>query len=174
MAKPNPSGASIRVKCRCGKVLAAPFKAAGKQVQCPACKQPLKVPASASHPDSQPDKKSPPAAEAPKASASEKVKVKCQCGKVLAVDPKLAGKAVKCPQCQAAIRVPASAPSSAKSTQPAASSSSIEDLLDEAGVTKSKTGKRCPECRADIAPDAVLCVQCGYHLEMGKKLRSPR
>lgn len=35
----------IRVKCRCGKVLAAKDEMAGKAIRCPACKTPIKVPA---------------------------------------------------------------------------------------------------------------------------------
>jgi hypothetical protein len=30
--------------------------------------------------------------------------------------------------------------------------------------------RRCPECRQELAPDAVLCVACGLDLKAGKKL----
>ena len=32
---------------------------------------------------------------------------------------------------------------------------------------------RCPSCYAELSPNAVLCIQCGYHLEKGVYL-TPR
>jgi hypothetical protein len=34
--------------------------------------------------------------------------------------------------------------------------------------------RRCPECQAVLAPDVVLCVNCGLNLRTGKKLEGPK
>jgi len=31
-------------------------------------------------------------------------------------------------------------------------------------------GNACPSCGADLAADAVLCINCGYDTRIGKKL----
>ncbi|QEG22746.1 hypothetical protein MFFC18_26290 [Mariniblastus fucicola] len=62
----------------------------------------------------------------------------------------------------------------------AASSSSkpvdpMEDLLREANVGPvSSGGPICPDCGTEITPGAVLCVECGFNLETGKRLRTAR
>ncbi|MCA9280317.1 MAG: hypothetical protein H6815_10485 [Phycisphaeraceae bacterium] len=32
----------------------------------------------------------------------------------------------------------------------------------------------CPECASMLAPDAILCTNCGYSVTSGKKLRAPK
>jgi hypothetical protein len=34
--------------------------------------------------------------------------------------------------------------------------------------------RRCPSCRAVLAPEAVLCVACGFDLRTGQKLKGPK
>jgi hypothetical protein len=34
--------------------------------------------------------------------------------------------------------------------------------------------ERCPECGAELAPGAVLCVSCGFDLKEGRKLETVR
>jgi hypothetical protein len=36
----------------------------------------------------------------------------------------------------------------------------------------SQQALRCPACQAALAPGAVLCVTCGYHLAQGKRLQT--
>lgn len=107
------------------------------------------------------------------------IKTQCACGAAFAAPDQLAGRQVKCPKCGAATRVPAAgAPASttpqgnpprpgrsAASTDP-----SVASLLDEVDLGGSKTGRRCPECRTDVLPDAILCIHCGMNLETGKRL----
>jgi hypothetical protein len=48
----------------------------------------------------------------------------------------------------------------------------LSDLLDEVGVKQKATGENaCPSCGAFLAPEAVLCVECGYNRKSGKKLQ---
>lgn len=34
--------------------------------------------------------------------------------------------------------------------------------------------RRCPGCGKSLANDAVLCIECGYHLEKGSQLKTMR
>ncbi len=96
--------------------------------------------------------------------------MRCPCGKKLQVPQQYAGKRVKCPGCGKALQIP----SGRSEKAPAAVDPVLEELFDEVELTPSKTGHRCPMCREDLAPDDILCVHCGYHLEWGKKLRTRR
>jgi hypothetical protein len=47
----------------------------------------------------------------------------------------------------------------------------LSDLLDEVGVKQKATGENaCPSCGALLAPESVLCVECGYNRKTGKKM----
>lgn len=72
------------------------------------------------------------------------------CGQTLEAPPEMAGDLVACPSCATEIRVPAG-------------ETTGEPNADGGGGT-------CPECGAGLEADAVLCVQCGYHLKLGKKI----
>jgi uncharacterized Zn finger protein (UPF0148 family) len=115
------------------------------------------------------------------------IAVTCQCGKTLSVRDELAGKAVKCPSCQQVIRVagspkaPGTAPAKATANAPArpaspagvarpAAPTDMDNFFEEAGFAV-KTGQFCPECLKPLAPGAVLCTNCGYHLESGSRLQ---
>ncbi|MFO0914111.1 MAG: hypothetical protein U0795_14220 [Pirellulales bacterium] len=119
--------------------------------------------------------------------SSAEIVVKCACGKSLKVPAKFAGKAVKCPACQQPLTIPAAGGSGGAATRPAAvpagagelearsgPNPALVALLDEAGITASRTGQRCPSCKQDIATDAVICVHCGFNLETGKQLRGAK
>lgn len=73
------------------------------------------------------------------------------CGQTLEAPAEMAGDLVACPSCSAEIRVPAG-------------SETAQQPTTDAG------GDTCPECGAGLDADAVLCVQCGYHLTLGKKI----
>ena len=117
------------------------------------------------------------------------LKVTCGCGQRLGVKETLAGKTVKCPKCGNPLVLPGAdatttgagadgaAPPPAKSA--AAKSASVEtnslaQLLDEAGLTASRTGRRCPQCFSDMVPEAIICIECGFNTETGQRLRVKR
>jgi hypothetical protein len=144
----------ITTRCSCGARFAAPDKLAGRRVKCPKCSQPVLVEST--------DR--PTAASAP-------VAVKCQCGKVLKVPGKLVGKSIKCPTCGEAVRVPLPAKVSTATVGDLPPHDGVAALLDDADLNLSKTGRRCPECRRDLQPDDIICIQCGYNTETGKKVK---
>ena len=109
------------------------------------------------------------------------IRLKCQCGKALAVKDEMAGKAVKCPGCGEVIRVPsadksqtaltsapnpAAAPAQLPST---ATAGSLQDLFDEEGF-QQQVAAICPACKAEMTAGAVLCTKCGYNIETGEQM----
>jgi len=88
------------------------------------------------------------------------IKVACQCGASFAAKDELAGKAVRCPKCKQPLKipVPAAAP---------ALVSAMDDLFDEVGIA-AKKGPACPKCHAELRPNAILCVACGFEFQTGE------
>lgn len=166
-SKPASTGSAIPVKCKCGKSFAAPAKLAGKTVKCPGCQNPLKVPKGAGQ---------------GAAKSDSGLTAKCEgCGKSFKAPAKLAGKKVGCPGCKQPVQIPGrglAAPKSAAVAPATSSDGGIDDaagvgsLLDEIGFQQAAAANRCPDCKEDLEPEAVLCVSCGYHLETGKKLET--
>ena len=154
---------SIVVSCACGKKFSARSELAGRTVKCLSCGKALTVP------NGQPNGKS----------LADKIVATCKCGKSFGADPNLAGRRVRCPKCAEVMTVPeAPRPAAQVSnvSEPAAASTQYDnrgllELLDELGLEASRTGHRCDSCKADMALDAVLCLKCGYHAEMGKHLK---
>ena len=102
------------------------------------------------------------------------IQIKCKCGKTLGIPDGMQGKAVKCPGCQQALRVPGggAAAKPAASPRPAAAvDDSMSDLFDEEGFSATVEAV-CPACRAEMPGNAVLCTKCGYHKEAGATLES--
>ena len=99
------------------------------------------------------------------------IKVECQCGQKFAAKDSMAGKRVKCPKCNQALVIPSGAqPEPRKWGAGATAASPVLDLLDEAGVQHARTGPQCPECDADLPPEALICIQCGYNVQTGRRM----
>ncbi len=153
----------IAVRCACGKSINAPDQLAGKKAKCPACGEALSIPAAAGA-----SQGAAPKAASSSSGAERPIYVTCECGKKFTAPAKLAGKSVQCPTCRQLVKLPKASDAGAASAKP--SKDGVGDLLDEVDLGRSRTGHRCPECRADLQPDDILCIQCGYNLESGKKL----
>ena len=74
------------------------------------------------------------------------------CQQHIQCDPGYAGMEIACPACNNQMLVPGQV------AQPAPAVA--------AGVA-------CPGCGTILAPDAMLCTQCGYHLGTGQRLQPP-
>lgn len=99
------------------------------------------------------------------------IQIKCKCGKTLGIPDGMEGKAVKCPGCQQALRVPGGAARQPAAPQRPAADDSMSDLFDEEGFSATVEAI-CPACRAEMAGNAVLCTKCGYHKESGATLEA--
>jgi ribosomal protein S27E len=95
-------GMAIQVKCgQCGKVLNVPDNSAGKQGRCTSCGAVIQIPA---HKPPAPSSPSPKVVAQP---VPEHIVVQCgQCGKMLRVPSRSAGKQGKCPSCGTLIQIP--------------------------------------------------------------------
>lgn len=105
------------------------------------------------------------------------IKVVCKCGQKFSANDKMAGKRVKCPKCSQPLQIPDSnaddedfklAPETPKSPPPRGAG--LLDLLDEAQVKRATTGPVCPDCGADMKPDAIICLECGFNITVGERM----
>ena len=71
------------------------------------------------------------------------------CQQSLEAPEDMAGQVIECPGCNEPICLP-SVPGEAATVPPPA--------------------EACPGCGADLPDDAVLCIQCGYHRRLGRKI----
>lgn len=70
-----------------------------------------------------------------------------KCQQSLEAPDEYANQVIECPSCQNEITVPGAEP-----------------VQQESGDAK------CPECGAPLGEGVVLCVQCGFHTKLGKKI----
>ena len=76
------------------------------------------------------------------------------CRQVLEAPDDMAGQVVECPACRQQITVPgaeAAAPQEAE---------------------EAPASRKCPGCGTAMEADAVLCVHCGFHTKLGKKINT--
>ena len=150
---------NIPVRCSCGKSLAAPAKLAGKTLKCPGCGQPIAVPA------------------AEPGTTARAITVACDCGHSFSAPAKFAGRQVRCPACKQPTSVPAvkteSVPAGIGGRRPTEDvGHAIGSLLDEVGFQKAAAAHRCPNCKEDLLPGAILCIHCGFNLETGRQIQT--
>ncbi|HUE74267.1 MAG TPA: hypothetical protein VMP01_25525 [Pirellulaceae bacterium] len=114
------------------------------------------------------------------------IKVTCACGQSFAAKDELAGRTVKCPKCSRPLAIPAAGgagavPASPLAPQPTAAAAAPaagyqpSGLFDEVGIQSTPVGTQpCPGCRAPMPMHAVVCVQCGYNLKLGRRMETMR
>lgn len=94
------------------------------------------------------------------------VKVKCSgCQTVLNAPDRVRGKAVKCPKCGKAIRVPAAGAPRKK----ASVASHDDDFLSSLDVSRleDRSARVCPKCGTTVGDEDVDCPMCGADLATG-------
>jgi hypothetical protein len=90
------------------------------------------------------------------------------CGQTLEASEDMTGEAVECPSCAELIEVPAP-----EGANPDDAFDGEEAGGDARGWSATDLGEddgSCPECGTDMEPDAVLCIQCGFHKGLGRRL----
>ena len=90
--------------------------------------------------------------------------LECGCGKKLKVKEEWAGRKVKCPSCQAVLRIPAS--------DQADGSDSYELRVAEEPTPTADT-EPCPNCGFHLPHTAHLCSQCGFDFITGNIRNAP-
>jgi PHP family Zn ribbon phosphoesterase len=103
------------------------------------------------------------------------------CGKHYKVADAMAGKRAKCKGCGGIIQVPAeiedppekaaveddvAIPAAAPPVKPV----SQRPVVAQTPAASQKRPAECPSCQASLAPNAVLCTNCGFDLRKGMKI----
>ena len=164
----------ISFRCpECGEPMKVPASQAGHSVNCRDCGKPVQVPRSNAEamssfyyglagdaPPQQPaEPQSTEPAEPPQ--PADVLRFPCpECGEQLKVAVRLAGQPGKCRWCNATIQVPRS---QAEAMTGYSYKVTVEPLHDG----------HCPSCKEGLAPEDILCVNCGYHLKLKQKLPPP-
>jgi hypothetical protein len=95
------------------------------------------------------------------------VKVRCKgCEKVLNAPDKARGKAIKCPECGTAVRVPAeSAPKKEVAKAPQSGTMLIANL--DLDAVEDMQHRICPKCGSEVTAEDIECPECHVNLDTG-------
>ena len=98
--------------------------------------------------------------------ATSTISVMCSCGKKLKAPASAVGKKAKCPKCGNVLTVKPPPP-------PPAEDDSLDALYDlaeqgEQHAASQQLAPRCPSCMREMAPNAVVCTNCGFDTRKGK------
>lgn len=87
------------------------------------------------------------------------------CEQVIQAPEEWAGQVVECPNCNQEMTVPGNIPED----QEPLSIPDPASILPGVGEAVPAEAS-CPECGEDMDADAVLCMACGFHQGLGKKI----
>lgn len=90
------------------------------------------------------------------------IQVACACGQQFAAHDNLAGKTVRCPQCQGSLQIP-----------PVATEGYGLEGLDSFDQSADEE-RFCPKCKAHRKPGAIVCVKCGYNWRSRRQMQTRR
>lgn len=82
------------------------------------------------------------------------------CQQPIEAPAEMAGQQAECPSCEQIIDIPGE------------DESLVELSYEEDSAADVSDGNVCVSCNAVMDPDAVLCLQCGYHSVLGKKIET--
>jgi DNA-directed RNA polymerase subunit M/transcription elongation factor TFIIS len=148
---------AIQFACQCGKTLKAAEEHAGKKAKCGKCGQVVHIP----HPKQK-------TVSAPVAQSAAKASV------VKPVATSVAKPAIKA--------APVAQPkepdffdldelaSSAALSDTATGLNSLTSISQDKPTTRPPAGRLCPSCQKPMSDMAVLCINCGYNVQSGKKM----
>jgi len=88
------------------------------------------------------------------------------CKQTLEAPPDMAGQACECPKCHEQMVIPRpSAPGKIVASR------EMSDGMARA-IAEVDSAAVCQECGAPMEPDSVLCMSCGFHKKLGKKIKT--
>ena len=107
------------------------------------------------------------------------------CTKTYRWRAQLAGHKIRCKSCESIFRVPADPSSEAELVPPGPNvkeetsgasgyeldTGDVESSVTAPGDAATERGK-CPSCNSPIAAHAVICINCGFNLKEGKKVKT--
>ena len=82
------------------------------------------------------------------------IRVKCNCGRVLKIPAKYAGKKGRCPNCSKKISIP--------------SVEEVENKLQTQKEPKLEPERTCPTCGAYLESGVGICPSCNLNLNTGE------
>ena len=97
------------------------------------------------------------------------VKVRCRkCENVFAAPDRARGKAIRCPECRAPVKVPAGKRKPGTATDSAAGTDdeTVFSSLD-LSQAEDRTARLCPKCAAEVSTDEKTCPHCHVDLQTG-------
>jgi hypothetical protein len=100
----------------------------------------------------------------------DKISVECACGKKLKAPATAIGRKAKCPACGNVLTIEAPPPPPVEDDALGALYDLADAEKDAAKSNQVDDSPRCPQCAAEMAPSAVLCVNCGYDVRTKSKL----
>ncbi len=106
----------------------------------------------------------------PKGSQTMSIKFRCECGQSYSAKESLAGKDMKCRNCSGTVRVPATSSEESLDAYNLISDESV--TMSHATPSVQPVMAYCLQCSTEMPATAVLCVSCGYHQTLGKKIET--
>ena len=110
---------------------------------------------------------------------SETLKLKCPCGSIMAVAAKFVGRRAACNGCGKKFTIPqVLKKSSARSKTKKANTKKAKTMgLADTGIAKGAKSNvamehPCPSCHKNMGQGMIVCVLCGYHTKLKKKLKT--
>jgi hypothetical protein len=81
------------------------------------------------------------------------LKVRCECGKILHVEERQAGKKARCPDCKSMVPIPIPGE-------------------DDGQAYEMAVALRCPQCKSEWEPGTAVCIDCGWNFRAGKAMKT--
>jgi len=102
----------------------------------------------------------------------DRIRFRCSCGKVLVAPAQRAGATARCPKCRKMLVVPT--PKSPEDEWEDEKKQDGKQLADLFGYENPEGAAKvtCDHCGADMAPGAIVCVQCGINRLTGAQLKT--
>jgi DNA-directed RNA polymerase subunit M/transcription elongation factor TFIIS len=152
---------AIQFSCQCGKVLKAAEEHAGKRAKCGGCGQTVHIP----HPKQHPVKAATPI---PVAQPVVKTPIAKPVAQPVARPAKMTTPVAK-PKEPDFFDFDDLA-SSAAASDTTIGFNSLTSISQDKPAAQPPAGRLCPSCHKPMSDIAVLCVNCGYNVQSGKKM----